>query len=404
MKLDLKRYNPIGDEEKAAAMRVLDSGVLSAFIGSWGDDFHGGKEIKQFEAELADYFNVKHAITFNSLTSGLIAAIGAIGIVPGDEVIVSPWTMSATATAILVWGGIPVFVDIETEYYGLDPKKVEAAISEHTRAIMVTDIFGHGAMLDELKRISHRHNLKLIEDVAQAPGIKYQGKYCGTWGDIGGFSLNYHKHIHTGEGGFCLTEDDGLALKMKMIRNHAEASVVGSSISDLTNMVGYNFRMGEMEAAIGREQLKKLPVLLNKNQLKAKSINQILSKVQDFKLAQPADNSAHAYYVLPIQLVNNIHRRQSWLNILRDMDIPGLMAGYVNVHRLPMYERKIAFGRSYPWNMAHREINYGKDTCPVAEHLKDQSFVGVLISMYELTEQQCEFIAQNMVDTWNSLN
>lgn len=400
---NVKRYNPIGDEEKTAVNRVLDSGVLSAFIGGWGKDFYGGQEVQKFESELAEYFNVRHAITFNSLTSGLIAAMGAIGIEPGDEVIVSPWTMSATATAILIWGGIPVFVDIETDHYGLDPLKVEGAINEHTRAILVTDIFGHGAKLDDLKRIAAHHKLKLIEDVAQAPSIKYLGKYCGTWGDIGGFSLNYHKHIHTGEGGFCITDDDDLSLKMKMIRNHAEASVVDSPISDLTNMLGFNFRMGEMEAAIGREQLKKLPELINKNQLKAKIVNKILSGVSDFKLTHNSSDSGHAYYVLPIQLVNDAYKRQAWLDKLTDMGIPGLISGYVNVHRLPMYENKIAFGKSYPWNMAHRKVPYGSGICPVAEQLKDQSFVGLLISMYELDELQCKFIAQGMVDIWNEL-
>jgi len=398
------RYNPIGHEEKAAAMRVLDSGCLSAFIGAWGDDFHGGPEVTKFESELAKYFNVKHAITFNSLTSGLMAAVGAIGIEPGDEVIVSPWTMSATATAILIWGGIPVFVDIETDYYGLDPAKVTAAITEHTKAIMVTDIFGHGAKLDELKKVAHRFDLKVIEDVAQAPGIEYKKKYCGTWGDIGGFSLNYHKQIHTGEGGFCLTNDGDLALKMKMIRNHAEASVVNSPITELTNMVGFNFRMGELEAAIGREQLNKLNGFLQVNQRKAGIVNEILATVPDFKLSDTAQHSQHAYYVLPIQIVKNSHRRKVWLDSLLEMGIPGLMAGYVNVHRLPMYEQKVAFGKSYPWSMAHRDIQYGLGICPVAEKLKDDNFVGLLISMYELSDQECEFIAHSMVNTWNELN
>ncbi len=398
------RYNPIGQEEKAAAMRVLDSGCLSAFIGAWGDDFHGGEEVTQFESELADFFNVKHAISFNSLTSGLIAAVGAIGIEPGDEVIVSPWTMSATATAILIWGGIPVFVDIESDYYGLDPAKVTAAITKHTKAIMVTDIFGHGAKLDEIKNIAQRFELKVIEDVAQAPGIQYKKEFCGTWGDIGGFSLNYHKQIHTGEGGFCITHDDELALKMKMIRNHAEASVVNSPIHDLTNMVGFNFRMGEMEAAVGREQLKKLSGLLQVNQRKAAIVNDILSAVPDFKLSELAQDSQHAYYVLPIKIVKHTHRRAVWLNSLTEMGIPGLMAGYVNVHRLPMYEKKVAFGKSYPWNMAHRDIEYGIGLCPVAEKLKDDNFVGLLISMYELSDQECEFIAHSMVNTWNELS
>ncbi len=401
---EFKRYNPIGEEEKSAVMRVLDSGCLSAFIGNWCDDFHGGKEVRGFEQELADYFNVKHAVTFNSLTSGLIAAVGAIGIEPGDEVIISPWTMSATATAIIIWGGIPVFVDIEEDYYGLDPIKVEAAISKYTRAIMVTDIFGHGAKLDALTKISEKYKLKLIEDVAQAPGIKYQGKLCGTWGDIGGFSLNYHKHIHTGEGGFCVTNDEDLALKMKMIRNHAEASIVNSPIENLTNMVGYNFRMGEIEAAIGREQLKKLPALLNSNNIKANTVNDILSKVSDFKLAKIDSNSDHAFYVLPIQLIENSNIRKLWLDKLSELGLKGLMAGYVNVHRLPMYQEKIAFGKSYPWSMANRDVNYNEGICPTAESLMDKRFVGFLISMYEMSEKECEFIANTMVREWKNLS
>ncbi len=398
-----ERYNPIGKEEKLAVSRVLDSGCLSAFIGGWCDDFEGGDEVKAFESEIASYFNVKHAITFNSLTSGLIAAVGAIGIEPGDEVIVSPWTMSATATAIIIWGGIPVFADIEPEYYGLDPKSVKERITNKTKAIIVTDIFGHGSMLEELKTISNNHGIRLIEDVAQAPGVKYKNKFCGNWGDIGGFSLNYHKHIHTGEGGFCITDDGDLALKMKMIRNHAEASIVNSPITDLVNMVGYNFRMGEMEAAIGREQLKKLPQLLRENIKKANFINDILKEEEDFKIASIECDSDHAFYVLPIILRKNPEKREAWLSELERISVPGLFSGYVNVHRLPMYENKIAFGKNYPWCFSENELKYGVGTCLVAEELKDHSFVGLLVSMFNLSEDDCRWLAETMVDAWREL-
>jgi len=398
-----KRYNPISIEEKNAANRVLDSGCLSSFLGGWGDDFHGGPEIKKFEKEISEYFGVQHAVTFNSLTSGLIAAVGAIGIEPGDEVIVSPWTMSATATAIIVWGGIPVFADIEKDYFGLDPESVKIKITDSTKAIMVTDIFGHGAKLDELKIIADQYGLKLIEDVAQAPGIKFKNKYCGCWGDIGGFSLNYHKHIHTGEGGFCITDNEDLALKMKMIRNHAEASIVGSPLTTLTNMVGYNFRMGEMEAAIGREQLKKLPELLSVNQNKSEIINTILRQEPDFKVAAIEDESGHAFYVLPIVLSGTSEQRSSWLDKLKKAGVPGLMEGYVNVHRLPMYENKIAFGKGYPWCFAKNESNYGIGVCPVSESFKDQCFVGLLVSMFDLNDDECRWIANTMISTWKNV-
>ncbi len=398
-----KRYNPIGDAEKKAVMDVLDSGQLSAFIGAWGDDFNGGEQVRSFEAEICNYFDCSHSVTFNSLTSGLIAAVGAIGIQPGDEVIVSPWTMSATATAILVWGGIPVFADIEKTYYGLCPESIKTKISSRTKAIIVTDIFGHGAKLDEICEIASEYSLKLIEDVAQAPGIRYKGKYCGNWADIGGFSLNYHKHIHTGEGGFCITSDEKLALKMRLIRNHAESSVVGSGLTNLTNMVGFNFRMGEIEAAIGRQQLQKLPVLLQQNIIKADRINAILGAEPDFQVASIEANSNHAYYVLPINTSGTAVKRKKWVSMLNKIGIPGVITGYANIHRLPIYTQKVAFGKGYPWNMHEGTIKYGFGTAPIAEGLQDDTFVGLLVSMYDLSEAQCEYIANSMVETWNQL-
>lgn len=398
-----KRYNPIGEEEASAVNKVLSSGTLSSFIGAWGDDFYGGPEVQGFEQEIAEYFDAKHAITFNSLTSGLMAAVGAIGIAPGDEVIVSPWTMSATATAIVLWGGIPVFADIEIDFYGLNPDSVQSLITSKTKAIMVTDIFGHGSKLDEIMSIANTHNLKVIEDVAQAPGIKYKNRFCGKWGHIGGFSLNYHKHIHTGEGGFCITDDDDLALRMQLIRNHAESSVVGSPLPDITNMVGFNFRMGEIEAAIGRCQLKKLPSLLESNFAKANIINEILSKVDEFSLAKVEPESDHAFYVLPIRLNARETLRELFIEKCNQVGIPGLFAGYVNVHRLPMYQEQQAFGGGYPWSISKNDISYGEGVCPQAEALKDRSFIGLLVSMYDLSLDESKFIANKMVEIWKSL-
>ncbi len=119
-----KRYNPIGQEEVKAVTEVVESGVLSQFLGCWSDDFYGGPKVQEFERLCADYFNVKHVVTVNSWTSGLVTAVGAIGIEPGDEVIVSPWTMCASATAIIHWNAIPVFADIESETFNIDPNSI----------------------------------------------------------------------------------------------------------------------------------------------------------------------------------------------------------------------------------------------------------------------------------------
>ena len=246
-----RRFNSIGHEEVEAAQAVVESGVLSKFLGCWDPDFFGGPKVQEFEGQCEAYFGVKHAITVNSWTSGLIAAVGAIGIEPGDEVIVSPWTMSASATAILHWNAIPVFADIEPETFCLDPAAVEANITPYTKAIMAVDIFGHSADMEALMSIAKRHGLKVISDTAQAPGATYRSKLTGTLADVGGFSLNYHKHINTGEGGILVTDDHGIAERLQLIRNHAEAVVGDKGVTDLRNMIGYNFRLGEIEAAIG---------------------------------------------------------------------------------------------------------------------------------------------------------
>ena len=204
-------YRSLGEEEIAAANRVLRSGVLSAFIGAPGTGFYGGPEVQALEREAAERFGVKHVVSVNSWTSGLVAAMGAIGLEPGDEVIVTPWTMVATATAILHWNAIPVFADIDPQTFNIDPNAVEAAITPRTRAIAAVDIFGQSADMPALRAIADRHDLKLVTDTAQAPGAFLNGVPAGTTADIGGFSLNYHKHIHCGEGGLLVTNDDRLA-------------------------------------------------------------------------------------------------------------------------------------------------------------------------------------------------
>ena len=398
-----QRYNPIGAEEKAAVSRVLDSGILSQYIGAWHEDFNGGVEVTSFESELARYFDSPHAIVFNSLTSGLIAAVGALGIAPGDEVLVTPWSMSATATAIMIWGGIPVFVDIEADYYGMDPMLIEEKITERTKGIIVANIFGHGARLDEIKAIADQHELFLIEDVAQAPGIKMAGKFLGTWGDVGGFSLNYHKHIHTGEGGFCLCCDDTVAMKMRLIRNHAESAVSGSPINNLHNMVGFNFRMGEMEAAIGREQLKKLPSLLKENQKKVGFILEAL-KDESWLVTTPIESTdEHAYYVLPFRIVDENLDKKLLVSALQRRDVPGLLLAYVNIHRLPMYREKTAFGL-YPWAFnSDVHYRYEDGTLPCAEALNDRWFFGLLVSMYDMDESDCLFIANQIKQAYREV-
>jgi len=300
----------IGIEERNAVLRVLDSGILSGYRGAWGDDFYGGPEIKALEKEWVEYFGVKHAIACNSATSGLWMACAAIGLqqdyqtiqrknyykpnphifIPEevcfteyhpDEVIVTPYSMTCSASIPLHFGAKPVFADIEEDYYCLDVKSIEERITERTKAIIVVDLFGMPYNADAINELAERkgkeygHKIYVIEDTAQAIGAKYKGKYAGTLGDIGVFSLNFHKHIHCGEGGIVVTNDDELAMKLRLVANHSEAvinDIYRQSnetqqwlMTDVyTQLVGLNLRMTEIQAAIAREQLKKLNGILKK--------------------------------------------------------------------------------------------------------------------------------------------
>lgn len=404
-----QRYNSIGKEEVEAARLVVESGNLSQFLGCWSPDFFGGPKVQAFEMQCAKYFDVKHAITVNSWTSGLIAAVGAIGIEPGDEIIVPPWTMCASATAILHWNAIPVFADIDSETFCLDPVSVEANITPFTKAIMAVDIFGQSADIDALMAIADKYGLRVISDAAQAPGAVYKGKAAGTLGHIGGFSLNYHKHVHTGEGGVLVTNDDVLAEKLMLIRNHAEAVVGAKGVTDLTNMLGYNFRLGEIECAIGIEQLKKLNGLITSRQLAAEKLTRGLAGLAGLKTPLVQAGCTHVYYCYPMQLDIKLLgvSRARLVTALEAEGLRGLGAGYVNLHLLPMYQQKQAYGsRGFPWSsdICRRDVSYEKGICPVAEKMHDSSFLVFEMCLHQLNDSEVDSIVRAFRKVWSNLS
>ncbi len=403
-------YNSIGKEEVDAAREVVEGGVLSKFLGCWKlPDFYGGEKVNALEQAWTEYFQVKHAVTVNSNTSGLIAALGAIGVEPGDEVIVSPWTMCASATSILVWNAIPVFADIEDETFNLDPASIEKNITPYTKAIMLPDIFGHAAQLDEIMEIARRYNLKVIEDAAQAPGAFYKGKYVGTVADIGVFSLNYHKHIHTGEGGVCVTDDEELAERMQLIRNHAEDCVEGKGVTNLSNMIGFNFRMTEIEAAIGIEQLRKLKTLVRERISAADRLTEGLQNLKGLRPPLVQKDCTHVYYVYPI-LVDEKQlgvSRSRIVQALQAEGVPGLAEGYTNIHLLPIYQQKIAYGnKGFPWNSEcyNGQVSYDKGVCPVAEELQDFRYMGIALCLHKYTNTEVDLIIQAFCKVWENID
>lgn len=387
-------YNSLGSEEVEAARRVVSSGNLSMFFGSWGDNFLGGPEVRSFEAEWCQYFQVSHSVSVNSATSGLIAAVGACGVGPGDEVIVSPFTMCASASCVRVFGGTPVFADICEQTFNLDVTSIEKCISPRTKAIIVVDLAGQPADYTEIMALARRHGLKVIEDCAQGPGALYEGRFAGTLADIGIFSLNCHKTIQTGEGGMCCTNDADLAARLQLIRNHGEAVVEEMRLQPAPETIlGFNFRLGEIEAAIGREQLRKLDRLTVPRQEIARIFDERLGKLPGLKVPVVRPGRTHVYYTYMMRIIASeagISRRQ----LIKALEAEGAPAyeGYCRpLYLAPLYQA------DWPGKEGRR---YEAGISPVTERLFEVE-VFYHAHLYEaLREPWVEQICQAYEKVW----
>jgi len=367
-------YVTIGKEEKKAVAKVMDSGVLSKYLGTWSSDFFGGPQVQQLEQDWCAYFGVKYAVSVNSATSGLYAAVGAAGVGPGDEVVVSPYTMTASATCVLVFNAIPVFADIDPHTFCITADSIRKVLTPRTRAIVVVDIFGHPAAMKEIMTLAKQHNLVVIEDAAQAPGATYHGKYAGTLAHMGVFSLNYHKTIHTGEGGVVVTNRADFAERLQLIRNHGEVVVKKKRVKDIAGLIGFNFRMTEIEAAIGREQLKKLEQFVMKRVRAADYLNGALKDLSGISLPVVRKDIRHGYYVYAMRYNSSITgvRRNRFVAALRAEGIP-VGEGYVEpIYLEPIYQQRIAYGRKgcpFTCSFYVGNIKYCRGICPVAERM-----------------------------------
>lgn len=367
-------YPAVGEAEAQAVARVARSGTLSGFYGSWGPEFLGGPVVKEFEAAWAARFGAKHCVSVNSATSGLIAAMGAVGVTPGDEVIVPPYTMSATAMAPLFYGGIPVFVDIEPDTFCLDVDLVRKALTPRTKAIVAVNLFGHPARLAELRALADERGIFLVEDNAQAITALEGGRPTGTIGHVGVFSLNYHKHVHTGEGGMCLTDDERLAQRLQMIRNHGENVVEALGLDDPTNLVGQNYRMTELSAAVGLEQLARLDDHVGRRVAIAEALVEAADGLAGLTPTKPRAGCTHAYYVWTCRV------DEAALGVSRAVFADALRAegfacatGYVRpLYLLPVFQKRRAFG-AWPFDLTER--TYAKGLCPVTERMHEHELL-----------------------------
>lgn len=288
----------LGDEETRRVTDAITAGNISSFQGGY---------IQEFEDGFAQLHDVKHAIGVSSGTAALHLAVLALGIKAGDEIIVPTHTMMATIFAPLYERAVPVPVDIEERTYNIDPALIEAKITPRTKAIMVVHLFGHPVDMDPIMELAQKYHLPVIEDAAEAHGAKYKGKLVGTIGDIGCFSMYANKIITTGEGGMVITNNDEYAAKIRNLK----ALAFGAEHKLMHQAVGYNYRLSNIQAAIGAGQLEKFEEIIARKRAMAAYYLEHLKDIPEIILPTEAPYAFSVYWMFHIVLTGGLHGRRS---------------------------------------------------------------------------------------------
>ena len=328
--------------------------VVEVLQGDW---LTTGPKVTELEAAWAERVGAGCAVAVNSGTAALHAAAFAAGIGPGDEVIVAAMTFAASANCVLYQGGTPVFADVQPDTLNLDPAAVEAAITQHTKAIVAVDYSGQPADLDELRAIAERHGLALIEDAAHAPGATYRGRPVGAISHLTTFSTHPVKHVTTGEGGLITTGDGSLAERMRWFRNHGittdhrQRAEKGGWYYEMVAL-GYNYRLPDINCALGLSQLRKMDDRLARRRAIAAQYNQAFSNLPALRPLAIRPDREPAWHIYPILL--DLAR----LRVDRGQVFAALRAENigVNVHYIPVY-----------WHPYYAQRGYARGLCPAAE-------------------------------------
>jgi len=334
----------IGEEEIDAVVKVMRTGMLTSGLGA-------GPMVTQFEKAFAKFASAKHAIAVNTGTAALHAAVVAAGVKTGDEVILPSFTFVATAEAVVLAGGRPVFADLNPETYNLSPDDVEKAITRKTKAIMPVDLYGLSSEIKPIREIADKNGLTIVEDAAQAHGTVYKGKSPGAFSEAACWSLYASKNMTTGEGGVVTTNDDKVAEVTRMVRTHGERAKYASEI------LGCNYRMSEIQAAIGSVQLQKLPSFLAKRRFNAERLNTILSESKRLCLPSEPQEGKHSWYLFTARIYNGeANERDKLLDELHKKGI-GAEAYYVNpIHTMPFYRRNFGTRKLQETEKAAKQV------------------------------------------------
>lgn len=394
----------ITDEDKKAVMDVLNSGHVSSFIANPGKNFLGGERVKEFEKTVADYFGVKYAVAYNSWTSGLHAAVVACGVEAGDEVIVTPYTFTSTATCTLMNNAIPVFADIDPDTFNIDPESIRKNITDKTKAIIVVHLFGNPADMDEIMKLAKEHDLKVIEDCAQSPGAIYKGKLTGTIGDCGGLSFTESKTVMCGEGGVLYTNDEKIATAARMVRNHGETLEEGKPRTYSPNILGWGYRITEIAASLGTSQFKRLDKL-NKTRIElANYLEDQLEKIEGFTRQKIENNSTNVYYLVAFKYdAKKIGiQRKLFAEAMNAEGIP-TGAGYIK----PLYLNPIYQENKAPaFRLTGSNRKYEKGMCPVTEKLHEEELITFQFAREPATKEDMDDVvkaAKKIIDNKKEL-
>ncbi len=363
-------YPRITDGEVQAVVEVLRSGVLSS---------RRGTKTREFEEEFAKYVGVSHAVATSSGTTALQLALAAVGVGPGDEVIVPAYTFTSSATAVLMQNAIPVFADVDPLTYNLSAEDLERRVTPRTKAVVVVHLFGLPADMDPIMEMAEEHGLYVIEDCAQAHGARYKGRRVGSIGHLGAFSFYESKNMMTGEGGMVTTDDDELAERVRMLRDHCEIRGLEEYMRrpdrrwPLVNMLGYNYRMTELQAAIGLVQLRKLDAMNERRRRLARLMSEGLRRVAGVSPPHVPEYAYHVYHVYCCRY------SEGEVGVPRDLFVEALRAegvpaspGYTRpLYANPLYRERLARTRGCPFTCPFYEgaVSYEDGTCPVAEEL-----------------------------------
>jgi perosamine synthetase len=345
-----------------------------------------GPNVERFEEMLSKYNGAKYALVFNSGTSGLHAAMLALGIGPGDEVIVPSFTFIATANASLFVGAKPIFADIEQKTYGLDPKDVEKKITPKTKAILPIHYGGCPCLIKELAQVAQKHNLLLIEDAAESLGAAFNGKKVGAFGDCAILSFCSNKVITTGEGGAIVTDSEKLYEKLKLVRSHgrAETSNYFSSNEYMDYVaLGYNFRMSDITAALGIAQLKKVDRIIDMRRKNAAKLSKKLRKIAGIDVPNPPETFRHVYQMYTIRVKEGLAKRDALQTHLAKK---GIMAKvyFPPVHLTHFYKGVMGYNCELP----------------VTDKLSQEVLT---LPMYpSLTEEEIDYIGNEIADFFSS--